>query len=251
MLLEKLGRSSTPYAAGFEGPLMPGHPAGHPSPQYGQDAQLAGLRPAPAGHATDLIIETARSARDGLTIIMLGPMTNLAAALRRDPRLPRYVKEVVVMGGGHRESNITPAAEFNFWADPDAADIVFESGVPLRMVGLDVCHQVLLTREDISAMRAGSELGQLAARCFESLWWWPIHLYDTLTVASVAKPTLLDYMPATVRMERGRGASFGQSMVYWRTRTPTTQVAHRVRAEEFKRVFSERVLQPLSRVIVG
>ena len=246
MLLREVGRPDIPFAAGFDAPLLPGHPAGHPSPAHERDAQLVEGGARPDRHAVDVIIETALASTTGLTLIGLGPLTNIAVAVRREPRLRDYVREIVVMGGGHRETNVTPAAEFNFWADPDSAHIVFESGLPIRMVGLDVCHRVNLAEDDLSALRAGGNLGTLAARCFDSLWWSPIYLYDTLTVAAAANPELLQCMPALVEIQRDHTASFGQSLVYWRNVRSNAKVAYRVDSEAFKALFRERVLAPLS-----
>lgn len=150
--------------------------------------------------AVTFIIETAR-AHPGLTLVPTGPLTNIALALRADPSLAGHLAGISLMGGG-TYGNRTPAAEFNIWADPDAAAIVFSSGVPLTMAGLDVTHQFVLVPERIAQV-AGLP-GHLAAvladlfRYFadnyisrhEHLLGAPLH--DPLAVLAVTHPALFE-----------------------------------------------------------
>lgn len=111
---------------------------------HGQDGlgdiglSLGGRAPAP-GHGVSVIIDTIHRFAGEITLVTLGPLTNLAAALLQDPSLARQVKECVIMGGtGQGHGNVTPVAEYNIWVDPEAAKIVFESGLPIKMVGWDI-----------------------------------------------------------------------------------------------------------------
>ena len=112
--------------------------------------------PLQAAHAVDFIIDTLRAEPSGsVTLCPLGPLTNIATAFTRAPDIMARVKEIVLMGGAYFEvGNITPAAEFNIYVDPEAAEIVFQSGVPLVVMPLDVTHKVLTTRPRIDAIRA-------------------------------------------------------------------------------------------------
>lgn len=105
-------------------------------------------------HAIDFIIEELRSAAEPITLIPTGPLTNIAMALVKAPEIKSHIKEIVLMGGAIREGNTTPSAEFNIYVDPHAAQIVFHSGVPVTMIGLDVTHQALVLPERLERIRA-------------------------------------------------------------------------------------------------
>lgn len=128
---------------------------------HGQDGMgdrglpLGGREPAP-GNGVDVIIETLRRYPGEVTVVTLGPLTNLAAALIKDPGIARLPREVVMMAGtGQGPGNVTPLAEYNVWVDPEAAKIVFESGMPLKMVGWDVSRAyAVITAEEAEAIRA-------------------------------------------------------------------------------------------------
>lgn len=114
-------------------------------------------------HAVDFIIETLREEPSGaVTLCPLGPLTNIATAFRRAPDIIPRVAEIVLMGGGYFEGgNITPAAEFNIYVDPEAADIVFKSGAPLVVMPLDVTHKALTSRAWVEEMRSlGTPVGR-------------------------------------------------------------------------------------------
>ena len=100
-------------------------------------------RPAEAAHAVDYLVDTLAAATEPVTLATLGPLTNVALAIVKDPAILANVREIVTMGGAIGLGNVTPAAEFNIHADPHAAHVVFEAGVPLTMIGLDVTHQAI------------------------------------------------------------------------------------------------------------
>ena len=115
-------------------------------------------------HGVDFIIETLRAEPEGtVTLCPLGPLTNIATAFQRAPEIAARVKEIVLMGGAYFEvGNITPAAEFNIYVDPEAAEVVFRSGVPLTVMPLDMTHKALVTKPRNDAFRAiGATTGQL------------------------------------------------------------------------------------------
>lgn len=108
------------------------------------------------GFAPDFIIEQAKKHPGEITVILLAPLTNMALALRKEPRLKEWLKELVIMGGAvDHPGNITPAAEYNMYIDPEAAKIVLHSGIPITLVGLDVTSNTLLTKKDVEAIQPG------------------------------------------------------------------------------------------------
>jgi inosine-uridine nucleoside N-ribohydrolase len=123
---------------------------------HGDYLDLPPAKSAPqASSAVEFLIETYRTATDEIVLVPTGPLTNIATALKLEPRLTQLIPEVILMGGGHYCGNITPLAEFNVWADPEAARVVFNCGIPrLTIVPLDATHRALLTTEDCDALDA-------------------------------------------------------------------------------------------------
>jgi purine nucleosidase len=171
--VERCG-ARVPVYAGLRGPML--RPLQTAQFCHGQDGfgdiglPLTGRKPA-EGHAVDVLLETARRFRGKLTLVTLGPLTNVATALLRDPGLASNVERCVIMGGiGFGYGNIVPAAEYNIWVDPDAAKIVFESGLPIVMVGWDVSHHhAQFSPEDEKQLRAVSELSAFCVDIQEGL----------------------------------------------------------------------------------
>ena len=163
------------------------------------DSQAA-PRPGPAA---DYLQTAARDHSGDLVILALGPLTNIAQALLDRPVLRNRIKELVVMGGAVEvPGNITPYAEFNTYCDPRAANVVFESGVPVTLIGLDVCRQVFFTRGG-DWQSGTSPTEQTAARLIQG--WFDIHpdrdrfdLCDPLAIAAALDPSLIEYRKAAV-----------------------------------------------------
>ena len=158
-----------PVYAGMAKPLL--KPLETAQFVHGQDGMgeiglpLTGRTPA-GGHAVDVIIDTIHRLAGEITLVTLGPLTNIAVALTRDPSLASMVNRCVVMGGiGLGHGNVVPAAEYNIWVDPDAAKIVFESGLPITMVGWDI-SQKYATFDDAQAEELKS-LSPLGAFCVD------------------------------------------------------------------------------------
>jgi inosine-uridine nucleoside N-ribohydrolase len=158
--------------------------------------------------APGFIIESARST-PGLWIVAVGPLTNVALALQREPELAANVAGISIMGGG-TFGNVTPAAEFNIWADPEAADAVFRSDVPLRMCGLDLTHQVCADAGFIASIREiGSPLGDFVGgllafyrqRIIELTREDLAALHDPCAVLAVTNPELFAFDHHRVRIE--------------------------------------------------
>lgn len=142
--------------------------------------------PLQPGHAVDFLIETLRREPAGsVTLCPLGPLTNIATALQKAPDIAPRIAEIVLMGGAYFEvGNITPAAEFNIYVDPEAADIVFRAGVPLVVMPLDVTHKALTSRAWVEGLRAlGTQAGRAAAS-----WTDFFERYDTSKYGSAGAP---------------------------------------------------------------
>jgi inosine-uridine nucleoside N-ribohydrolase len=162
------------------------------------------------GHAVDYLIETASRLRGELVLAAIGPQTNVALALRREPRLKDWLREITIMGGSTDRGNITPCAEFNIHCDPEAAWAVFNSGVPLRMVGLNVTRRTGFDAGDIGRMRAsGRKVAGVVADLMEfylarqrerrGVSVAPMH--DVCAIVSYVDAGLITYSDAIVDIE--------------------------------------------------
>lgn len=172
-----LAGREVPVYAGAEGPMFgPQVDAGE---VHGEDGLLGLPVPEAAfplreGKAWDVMIEESRRAAGKLEIIVTGPMTNLGIALSKDPELAGRISQVTAMGGASDFGNTTPAAEFNILADPEAAELVLRSGVPVTLCGLDVTHQAYLTEEDIRELES---LGTPQARFAAAVIWSGVDIH--------------------------------------------------------------------------
>lgn len=195
---------------GLDGPTLP-------------DPGIA-LRPR---HGVDFIIETLLAHEPtSVTLCALGPLTNLAVAFVKAPEVMGRVKEIVLMGGGYFEQgNVTPAAEFNIYVDPEAADVVFTSGIPITMVPLDVTHGMLTTRARIAAFRAlGNRTGTVTAEMLEfferfdekKYGWEGGPLHDPCVIAYLLKPDLFQGRMINVSIETQSELTRGATVAdYW------------------------------------
>ncbi len=169
-ILEQFGFADTPVATGAARPLVQ-KPLPHPDFVHGQDGMGNIELPAPEGKAqaldaADFIIEQANAHAGQISLVAVGPLTNIALALQRDPQLPLKLEKLVVMGGALDEpGNVSPVAEANFLGDPHAADKVFAVEWPATIVGLDVTHKVLLFDSDMDELQQRSAIyGDLLRR---------------------------------------------------------------------------------------
>src|SRR3954447_16832204 len=167
-LLEFAGRSDVPVAAGADRPLMrEQYVASYVHGETGLDGP--DLPPPQSSaldqHAVDFLADKIRETGGDVTLVPTGPLTNVALmlALHPDARPDR----IVLMGGAIAEGNVTPAAEFNIWADPEAARRVFESGIDVTMVGLDVTHKALMTSDHAERLRGSGDVGRFVAELYD------------------------------------------------------------------------------------
>lgn len=197
------GISGVPIAAGMDRPLVRDlHTAASIHGESGLDGPALSdptLSLAPI-HAVDLIIELLLASAGDVSIVATGPLTNIAAAMRREPRIVPKIEQIVLMGGAIGLGNWTPAAEFNIYVDPEAAHVVFTSGRPVTMVGLDVTHQALATPDVRSRIRAldtpvarlvDDLLGFFAETYLRVFGFSAPPLHDPCAVARVIAPDML------------------------------------------------------------
>ena len=218
----------------------------------------------PDADAVGFMVDLVLSNPGEITLLTIGPLTNVATAIAQSAGFAAAVKDIVMMGGTAAcAGNISPAAEFNFWQDPEAADIVFNSGAPLTMVGLDVCHQTHLYPKDVDeAAKGGTALGRFVK---ESTAPWfqvmsgsggseALHLYDSLAAAVVIEPDIITTEDSHVAIETGDGPAEGMSVSYHKAfqrivfQRPNinAKVATEVNIDRFNSLFQERVLDRIA-----
>jgi inosine-uridine nucleoside N-ribohydrolase len=175
---------------------------------------------APAdGHAVDFFARLLEE-HDDVVLVPVGPLTNVGLLLARHAGIERRIGRIVLMGGSIAEGNVTPAAEFNIWADPEAAHRVFTSGADVTMVGLDVTHRALLRPERVQELRASGRVGTLVAELYDfyhghharTYGWEGSPVHDALAVAHVIRDDLVRtehrHVQVDVGPEPGRGRTY-------------------------------------------
>jgi inosine-uridine nucleoside N-ribohydrolase len=254
-ILELAGRSDIPVYRGADRPFIRAQDvATHVHGESGLDGPEL---PPPSTreqelHAVDYLAQEIR-ARDGkVTLIPTGPLTNIGLlfALHPDVRPER----IVVMGGAIGEGNRTPAAEFNIWADPEAAQRVFVEGGDTTMIGLDVTHRALITDAHTERMRGAGRVGKVVAELMDfyarfhksrypDLEGSPMH--DPVCVAHVIDPSLVTVLAAAIEIDCSGGPSWGRTNVDWRNREhfgePNAKVGVDIDGERFAELVVERI----------
>ncbi|MFC5736397.1 nucleoside hydrolase [Sinirhodobacter huangdaonensis] len=207
------------------------------------------------GHAVDFLIETLRREPAGtVTLCPLGPLTNIATALQKAPDIAPRIAEIVLMGGAYFEvGNTTPAAEFNIHVDPQAAEIVFHSGVPLVVLPLDATHQVLTNRARIEAFRGlGTPVGHAVASWTDFFERFDMEkygsegapLHDPCVIAYLLQPDLFEGRHINVEIETVSELTLGMTVAdWWRVtdREPNAYFVGRANAEGFYALLTERL----------
>jgi inosine-uridine nucleoside N-ribohydrolase len=222
-------------ASGLDGPDLPA-PAGAPI----------------AAHAVDFLADTLRAAAAPVTLVPTGPLTNVALLLAQHPDVADRIERIVLMGGAIAEGNVTPAAEFNIWVDPEAAARVFASGVDTTMVGLDVTHRALMTPAHADTLRATGRIGTVVAELFDfynrfhsrvyELPGSPVH--DALAVAHVIRDDLLGTKLCHVAVDCASELCSGRTVVdLWRVtgKEPNAHVGTEVDGATFIDLLVERI----------
>ena len=170
-------------------------------------------------HGVQLIIDTVMN-NDKVTVVATGPLTNVAMALKMEPRLKERIDEIILMGGSVDNGNTSPAAEFNIMCDPEAAHVVFSSGIKVKMIGLNVTRKVIVTEEVIKRMEkinnSASDMFTKLMRVFNEnqrktfgVVAGPLH--DPATVASLIDESLIKYQHMNVVIDISHGPSYGRT----------------------------------------
>lgn len=243
-----------PVAAGMERPLV--RPAVHAAEIHGESGLDGPRLPEPElgldpRHGVDLLIDTFAAGED-ITLVPTGPLTNVAMALRRAPQLIGRIPRIVLMGGAIGLGNTTPAAEFNIFFDAEAADIVFSSGIPIVMMGLDVTHKALATEPVLRRLAEAGEHGRVAAgllRFFAGTYREvfgfaapPVH--DACTVAYLIDPTLFGTRNMAVEVECHSPLTYGRTVCDWYGVTgkrPNAEVATALDTPRFWDLMTEAI----------
>ena len=223
------GRTDMQVFAGLDRPLVrPLVTAEHVHGRTGLDGPVLPdpETPLQEQHAVDYIIDTLRREPAGsVTLAPIGPLSNIAMAMQRAPDIIPRIRQIILMGGAYFEvGNITPAAEFNIYVDPHAAQVVFASGVPVIMMPLDVTHKALTRTDRVAALRAiGNRTGVAVAEMLEFFERFdeakygsdggPLH--DPCTIAWMIAPDIFNGRPCNVEIETASPLTMGMTVVDW------------------------------------
>jgi pyrimidine-specific ribonucleoside hydrolase len=254
-VLELVGRGEVPVAPGAERPLVRELVvADWVHGETGLDGPaLAQPVAAPRDvHAADLIAGLLQSSREPVTLVPTGPLTNIALFLARHPDAADRIERIVLMGGAIAEGNVTPAAEFNIWADPEAAERVFASGLDVTMIGLDVTHRALFLPAHAERLRGAGETGAFVAeladffhRFHRETYGFPgSPIHDAVAVAHVARPGLVTVVERHVAIETESELCRGRTVVdLWRRtgKPPNARVGVDIDADAFLELLVERI----------
>ncbi|PWG18247.1 nucleoside hydrolase [Salibaculum griseiflavum] len=257
-ICELAGRTDVPVFAGCDRPLA--HSLVTAEHVHGKTGLDGPELPEPTmplqdQHAVDFLIETLRrEPPKSVTLCPIGPLTNIATAFQRAPDIVDRVQEIVLMGGAYFEvGNITPAAEFNIYVDPEAAEIVFRSGVPLVVMPLDVTHKALTTPAHIKGFREmGTAVGDAVAAWTdfferfdkEKYGSQGAPLHDPCTIAYLLEPDLFSGRHINVEIETASALTRGMTVAdWWRVtdRAPNALFIGDVEADRFFALLTNRI----------
>jgi inosine-uridine nucleoside N-ribohydrolase len=254
-VLELAGRGDVPVAAGAADPLVRARDvAAHVHGESGLDGPDLPWPTASAidRHAVQFMADLIREREGKVTLVPTGPLTNVALLLALEP--DAVPERIVLMGGSIGEGNRTPAAEFNIWADPEAAQRVFASGIDVTMIGLDVTHQALVDAADADKLRRAGRVGKIAAELLDFYGLWhqrsypdlagsPLH--DPVCIAHVIDSALVEVRPAYIEVDCGWEQGRGRTNVDWRgrlnTRPPNATVGVGIDRPAFVELITERI----------
>ena len=254
-VLEFAGRGDIPVYAGADKPFIrPQDVAAHVHGESGLDGPdlPQPQHSAQPEHAVDYLARTIREREGKVTLIPTGPLTNIGLLFALHP--DAVPERIVLMGGAIGEGNRTPAAEFNIWADPEAAERVFLAGLDTTMVGLDVTHRALIKDEHTERMRGAGKVGNMVAELMDfyarfhksrypDLDGSPMH--DPVCVAHVIDPTLMRVLDAHIEVDCRGGPSWGRTNVDWRGRDhsppPNAKVGVDIDGDRFAELIVERI----------
>ncbi|HEX5591463.1 MAG TPA: nucleoside hydrolase [Candidatus Limnocylindrales bacterium] len=261
-VLDWIGRPGIPVREGMSRPLARA-PMTQLNPASRIHGDLLDLPPAATarvrpGHGVDWLIDTYLASDGDITLVPVGPLTNVATAIQKEPRILERIPEIVLMGGAHDHGNSTPSAEFNIYMDPEAARIVVNCGRPIRMIPLDATHRALVSREDCARLRAlGTPAGEAAARFTEKRIdaydaTQPMHradaapVHDALAVCAVIDPSIVTTHHIPVDVETSGELTVGRTVFDTRFRSRKPANVH-VAMDADERKFVGMLLEILGR----
>ena len=254
-VLEFVGRGDVQVAAGADRPLS--RDLSVAAYVHGVSGLDGPSLPEPRGepvatHAVDFLAERIGASEAPVTLVPVGPLTNIALLLARYPEVGARLERIVIMGGAIAEGNVTPAAEFNIWADPEAARRVFSSGLAVTMIGLDVTHRAIIGPEEAEGLRHAGRAGRMVAELLDFFGVFhretygfdgsPIH--DAVAVAHVLRPGLVETATRRVDIECGSELCRGRTVVdLWRRTAlpPNAEVGVAIDAPAFVELLLERL----------
>ena len=257
-ILELAGRPDIRVAPGCARPMV--RPLRTAEYVHGESGLEGWDAPAPStpalkAHGVDLIIDAVMAAPEGeITLCMLGPLTNIAMALVKEPRIAPRIREIVLMGGGYFEGgNITPSAEFNIFVDPHAAHVVFTSGAPLTMAPIDCTYKATLTPAWLRRLRALGGGAALAAAGMAEFYQrygnqkfgtdsYPLH--DPCVIGYLLKPEIFSGKNCDVEIEIASPLTMGATVVDWwnvTKRAPNCMVLRNLDTSAFYDLMLERI----------
>jgi inosine-uridine nucleoside N-ribohydrolase len=254
-VLELAGRDDVQVAAGADRPLIREPKVA--ASVHGESGLDGPDLPPPIGaavaeHAVDFLAALLNHAAAPVTLVPTGPLTNIALLLAQHPSVAARIERIVLMGGAIAEGNVTPAAEFNIWVDPEAAARVFASGLEVTMVGLDVTHRALMTSEHAETLRAAGRVGAVVAELWAFYHRYHTRVYDfpgtpihdALALAHVIRDDLLQTQHRHVAIETGSELCRGRTVVdLWSVTgaAPNAHVAVDVDGPAFLDLLVERI----------
>ncbi len=254
-LLEFVGRTDVPVAAGAAVPFVrEPFVAEYVHGESGMDGPaLPQPTTAPVDeHAVDFIARVVTESAEPVTLVPTGPLTNIGLFLARHPDAAAKVERIVLMGGAIGEGNVTPAAEFNIWVDPEAAERVFRSGLDVTMIGLDVTHQAIFGPGPTAELKAAGRVGAMVAELLEfygrfhkqSYGWDGSPIHDAVAMAHAFRPGIVETVHTGVRVDCGEELGRGRTNVDLRGRVgwePNAHVAVGIDADAFVALLVERI----------
>jgi pyrimidine-specific ribonucleoside hydrolase len=254
-VLEFAGSSDIPVYAGADQPFVRKRDvAAHVHGESGLDGPdlPPPSRTPERQHAVDYLADEIRRREGKVTLVPTGPLTNIGLLFSLYPDV--RPERIVLMGGSVGEGNRTPAAEFNIWADPEAAQRVFVEGLDTTMVGLDVTHRALIKDEHTERMRAAGRVGAMVAELmdfyarFHKSRYPELHgspMHDPVCIAHLIDPTLMEVKDAFIEVDCSTGPSWGRTNVDWRDREhfgePNAKVGLDIDGDRFADLVVERI----------
>jgi purine nucleosidase len=255
-ICELAHRNQIPVYPGCPRPLL--NPLTTAAEVHGETGLTGILLPEPtmalqSVHAVDFIIDTVLHSPTPITLATLGPLTNLALALIKEPRITQNIQQVVIMGGAITQGNITPSAEFNIYCDPHAAHVVFTTDLPITLISLDVTHTAIATPTRLQNLRDRQHpLCDAVANLLQSYGSYdqerhgfegaPLH--DPCVIAYLIDPTLFQTRPCPASIELQSPASLGRTIIDWynTSQNPRTlNIATTINAAAFFEMLGHRI----------